>query len=205
MLIFVLIPSAKANDHSFESWNKKQFEKENPCRHNMTESKILLNGVDEGIKIVISSLVTGAESPSMVLESIQNVFPDFVSELVTEEPTFGSPVNVVFKQEDVSLNQFLAMIHKQAILDTALDMMSINLDDNHTYFEILRQASIANKIAFNLDGQNPLGGVIKIELSGEDLPAWIEAATWHKGRDVVPRKVNDERMMNVDGDASTWH
>ena len=25
-LIFVLIPSAKANDHSFESWNKKQFE-----------------------------------------------------------------------------------------------------------------------------------------------------------------------------------
>ena len=171
----------------------------------MTESKILLNGVDEGIKIVISSLVTGAESPSMVLESIQNVFPDFVSELVTEEPTFGSPVNVVFKQEDVSLNQFLAMIHKQAILDTALDMMSINLDDNHTYFEILRQASIANKIAFNLDGQNPLGGVIKIELSGEDLPAWIEAATWHKGRDVGPRKVNDERMMNVDGDASTWH
>ena len=151
----------------------------------MTESKILLNGVDEGIKIVISSLVTGAESPSMVLESIQNVFPDFVSELVTEEPTFGSPVNVLFKQ--------------------ALDMMSINLDDNHTYFEILRQASIANKIAFNLDGQNPLGGVIKIELSGEDLPAWIEAATWHKGRDVVPRKVNDERMMNVDGDASTWH
>ena len=171
----------------------------------MTESKILLNGVDEGIKIVISSLVTGAESPSMVLESIQNVFPDFVSELVTEEPTFGSPVNVLFKQEDVSLNQFLAMIHKQAILDTALDMMSINLDDNHTYFEILRQASIANKIAFNLDGQTPLGGVIKIELSGEDLPAWIEAATWHKGRDVVPRKVNDERMMNVDGDASTWH
>ena len=171
----------------------------------MTESKILLNGVDEGIKIVISSLVTGAESPSMVLESIQNVFPDFVSELVTEELTFGSPVNVLFKQEDVSLNQFLAMIHKQAILDTALDMMSINLDDNHTYFEILRQASIANKIAFNLDGQNPLGGVIKIELSGEDLPAWIEAATWDKGRDVVPRKVNDERMMNVDGDASTWH
>mgnify|MGYP001430338564 CR=1 FL=1 len=77
----------------------------------------------------------------------------------------------------LSLNQFLAMIHKQAILDTALDMMSINLDGNHTYFEILRQASIANKIAFNLDGQNPLGGVIKIELSGEDLPAWIEAAT----------------------------
>ena len=86
----------------------------------MTESKILLNGVDEGIKIVISSLVTGAESPSMVLESIQNVFPDFVSELVTVEPTFGSPVNVLFKQEDVSLNQFLAMIHKQAILDLSL-------------------------------------------------------------------------------------
>ena len=44
---------------------------------------------------------------------------------------------------------------------------------------------MVNKIAFNLPNENPLGGVIQIELSGDDLPAWIGAATWHNGRDVV--------------------
>ena len=171
----------------------------------MTEGKILLTGIDEGIKVVISSSVTGAESPSVVLQSITNVFPDFLPESPVIEPTFGQPSNLEFREENVSLNLFLSMIHQQAILDTALDIMSQNLLDNYTSFEILRQASITNKIAFNLEGQNPLGGVIKIELFGDDLQTWIEAATWHKGRDVVPRKVNDERTMSSDGDATTWH
>ena len=57
---------------------------------------------------------------------------------------------------------------------------------------------MVNKIAFNLPNENPLGGVIQIELSGDDLPAWIEAATWHNGRDVVPRRIDDERD-NSDG------
>ncbi len=171
----------------------------------MTEGKILLTGIDEGIKVVISSSVTGAESPSVVLQSITNVFPDFLPESPGMEPTFGQPSNLEFREENVSLNLFLSMIHQQAILDTALDIMSQNLLDNYTSFEILRQASITNKIAFNLEGQNPLGGVIKIELFGDDLQTWIEAATWHKGRDVVPRKVNDERTMSSDGDATTWH
>ena len=171
----------------------------------MTEAKILLNGIDEDIKVVISSSVTGAESPSTVLQSITNIFPDFATKSTGEEPTFGQPSNLEFREENVSLNQFLIMIHQQAILDTALDVMSLNILDNHTSFEILRQASLANKIAFNLEGQNPLGGVIRIELYGDDLQTWIEAATWHKGRDVVPRKVNDERTMSNDGDAVTWH
>ena len=51
---------------------------------------------------------------------------------------------------------------------------------------------------------NPLGGVINVELSGENLADWLEAATWHKGRDAVPKKINDERKMEVDGEASTW-
>ena len=97
------------------------------------------------------------------------------------------------------------MIRKQAILDTALDVLSINLRNNSTHFQILRQAAIAGKVAFNLTEKNPLGGVIEIELSGDDLETWIEAATWHKGRDTVPRRIHDERTMHNDGDASTWH
>ena len=64
--------------------------------------------------------------------------------------------------------------------------------------------SIANKIAFNLEQGNPLGGVINVELSGDNLADWLEAATWHKGRDAVPKKINDDRKMEVDGEASTW-
>ena len=72
------------------------------------------------------------------------------------------------------------------------------MKDNHTTFQILRQAAIAGKIAFNLTEKNPLGGVIEVELSGDNLESWIEAATWHKGRDTVPRRINDERTMGSD-------
>lgn len=171
----------------------------------MTESKILLNGIDEGIMTTISSSVNGPESPQLVLTSIKNIFPEFNSDAVTQEPSFGNPSNYVFRQDNISLNNFLSMIRKQAILDTALDVLSMNLKDNYTSFQILRQAAIAGKIAFNLTQKNPLGGVIEVELTGDDLETWIEAATWHKGRDTVPRKINDERTMEHDGEASTWY
>ena len=171
----------------------------------MTESRTLLNGVDEGIKTIISSKVIGPESPKLVLSSIQNIFPEFNCDILVEEPSFGKPSNYIFSQENIPLNNFLTLIRKQAILDTALDVLSVNLKDNHTTFQILRQAAIAGKIAFNLTEKNPLGGVIEIDLSGDNLESWIEAATWHKGRDTVPRRINDERTMDSDGEASTWH
>ena len=71
-----------------------------------------------------------------------------------------------------------------------------------TTFEILRQASLNGKIAFNMIDDKPLGGVIEISLSSPDLVEWLEAATWHKGRDIIPRNVNDEKMMNSDGDSA---
>ena len=171
----------------------------------MTETKILLNGIDEGIKTSVYTKVSGPESPLLVLTSIQNIFPEFEIDVPIEEPNLGQPSNYEFRQENISLNNFLSMIRKQAILDTALDVLSMNLKNNSTSFQILRQAAIAGKIAFNLTEKNPLGGVIEIELIGDDLETWIEAATWHKGRDAVPRRINDERTMHNDGDASTWH
>ena len=163
----------------------------------------MLNGLDEGIEVIISTTISGAESPTLVLESVQNIFPDFTADEFTE-PTFGVANNFQWINEQISLNNFLQMVHKQAILDTALDVMSMKLENHQTSFQLLRQASIANKIAFNLEQGNPLGGVINVELKGENLADWLEAATWHKGRDAVPKRINDERQMDLDGEASTW-
>ena len=102
------------------------------------------------------------------------------------------------------MNEFLILLHKQQILDTALDSMSRNLSSGDTEFQILRQAAISAKIAFNIPGENPLGGLITIRLKGKNLQDWIEAATWHKGRDSIPRSINDELAMDKSGEATTW-
>ena len=41
---------------------------------------------------------------------------------------------------------------------------------------------MAGKVAFPLPDDNPLGGVITIEISGENLGDWL-GATWHNGRE----------------------
>ena len=99
------------------------------------------------------------------------------------------------------METFLEVIHKQAILDTALDYMSKNLDTNGTIFQISRQAAMAGKVAFPLLGDNPLGGVITVEIEGENLGDWLEAATWHSGRENIPRRIGDEFTMYSDGEA----
>ena len=59
-------------------------------------------------------------------------------------------------------------------------------------------------MAFPLPDESPLGGVIEVRLVSPNLLDWLHAATWHKGRDRVPRTLDDERAMAKDGDASTW-
>ena len=61
------------------------------------------------------------------------------------QPSFGNP-SLELKQENISMNNFLVLLHKQAILDTALDVLSMNIKDNSTSFEILRQASISARL-----------------------------------------------------------
>jgi predicted RNA binding protein with dsRBD fold (UPF0201 family) len=83
--------------------------------------------------------------------------------------------------------------------------MSANLDASGTIFHISRQAALAGKVAFPLPGDNTLGGVITVEIGGENLEDWLEAATWHGGRENIPRKVGDEFTMDQEGEAVTWH
>ena len=38
----------------------------------------------------------------------------------------------------------------------------------------------------------PLGGCFTIHLEGTGLGDWIEAVTWHNGRQEIPRQLNDD-------------
>jgi predicted RNA binding protein with dsRBD fold (UPF0201 family) len=104
----------------------------------------------------------------------------------------------------VDLTHYLKLLHNQRILDTALDSMCKNLEGRTTSFELTRQAAMVGKIAFPLPNDIPLGGVISVTLTSDDLGDWLEAATWHSGRDKVPRSIGDEKTMEEDGKAATW-
>lgn len=166
--------------------------------------RLRLTAIDEGYSVLVSTKLTGADSPRIVLDALLKLFPDFTCGL-PDEPSFPSDQEDVLAAEGVSLSTFLDAIHKQSILDTSLDFMSANLDASGTIFHISRQAAMAGKVAFPLPDDNPLGGVVTIEIGGENLGDWLEAATWHSGRENIPRRIGDEFTMDADGEAVTWH
>lgn len=169
----------------------------------MTGMRLKLSGTEQGLTTVVSTTISAADSPELVRESIIHLFPDFPEQTATE-PIFPSQNLVSWQAENISLATLLDAIHEQRILDTALDYMSKGLNSDSTTFYILRQASIRGKVAFPVGDINELGGVLKIEISGPNLEQWLEAATWHEGRDVVPRTIGDELTMTENGDPVTW-
>ena len=154
----------------------------------------------------ISTEIKGADSPKKIFAAILNIFPETeINEENTTEPSF--PVEDEDQFVSLTCNnieEFIEKISNQRILDTAMDAMTHNLNENDTWFYISRQAALANKIAFSLNHEFPLGGKIKIELSKEDLPLWIEDITWHIGRDEIPRHVGDDYTMRKDGLPREW-
>ena len=166
--------------------------------------RLKLTGIDEGLSVLVSTKLSGADEPELVLDAVLRIFPEFTCGL-PNKPIFPSLQDDILAAEGVSLGEFLDTIHKQAILDTSLDFMSANLDDTGTVFQISRQAAMAGKVAFPLPGDNPLGGVITVEIGGENLEDWLEAATWHRGREDIPRRIGDEFTMDDKGEAVTWH
>lgn len=170
----------------------------------MQEPMLRLNGVNENLRIIIQTELRGADSPEKVREAILAIFPEFPSQDEVELPELGNAIQETWRGEQVSLETFLKLLHDQRILDTALDAMTVHYDGSSTSFELLRQAAIVGKIAFPLAEEQPLGGVISITLEGEHLGDWLEAATWHKGRDIAPRSIKDDLAMGEDGEAVTW-
>ena len=166
--------------------------------------RLKLTGIDEGLSVLVSTKLSGADEPELVLDAVLRLFPEFTCGL-PDKPLFPSMQDDILAAEGVSLGEFLDTIHKQAILDTSLDFMSAKLDDTGTIFQISRQAAMVGKVAFPLPGDNPLGGVITVEIGGENLEDWLEAATWHRGREDIPRRIGDEFTMDDKGEAVTWH
>jgi predicted RNA binding protein with dsRBD fold (UPF0201 family) len=104
---------------------------------------------------VISTELCGADSPLKVRQALEQVFPEAPAQEPGPEPEFGSGTNQRWAYENVSLAQFLHLIHEQRILDTALDAMSLNLNNDTTEFSIARQAAIGGKISFPIPGEAP--------------------------------------------------
>ena len=170
----------------------------------MQEPLLRLNGVNENLQIRIETVLQGADVPKRVEASLLALFPEFPVPTHPGEPKLGQASDTVWSAEGVQLGAFLKLLHEQRILDTALDSMTAAFDGTKTHFALLRQAAIVGKVAFPLPGEHPLGGVITVHLEGENLGDWLEAATWHKGRDAVPRGIKDENAMGADGEAVTW-
>lgn len=161
------------------------------------------NGRDEGIVVTLTTILKPGDDGSKISQAIVNLFPEASLERMEEE-TFPSQQNVVIECLNLSMENFLIQVRQQAILDTAMDAMAKKLEGNTTVFSISRLAAYANKIAFTNE-QAPLGGCFTIQLEGSGLGDWIEAVTWHNGRQEVPRQLNDDLAMLHDGEASTWH
>lgn len=170
----------------------------------MDASRLRLTGTGEGLSTRITTTLAGVDSPQKVMEALLTLFPDATKETMENEPSMGQPSKASWTFEDVSLGAFLHQLHEQRILDTALDAMSMELNESTTSFSIARQAAVAGKIAFPIPGDEPVGGVFRIMISGTGLEDWLQAATWHSGRGQVPRHINDERSMDDDGESTTW-
>jgi len=175
-----------------------------PLANTMDKPLVKLNGVNEGITVHIQTVLEGADDPNKVADAVHALFPEFPLPGEVVEPEFGAASNHVWEAEHVSLGHFLSMLHTQRILDTSLDAMGRHRNGDTTVFKMARQAALSSKVAFPLPGEAPLGGVIQVTLTSPNLMDWLHAATWHKGRDSVPRSLDDERSMAKDGEASTW-
>ena len=161
------------------------------------------NGRDEGIDITLHTTLRPGDDARNVTMAIQALFPDAVVPGVVTQ-TFPSKQLISIECNHLSFEVFLQQLRQQLILDTAMDAMGKNLNGQTTSFRISRLAAFAGKIAFSYE-EAPLGGCFEIHLKGRGLSDWIEACTWHSGRQNVPRQLHDEAAMDERGDASTWH
>ena len=155
--------------------------------------------------VTVSTCVSTHEIGRRCMDAVLKIFPDFSADNVPLDADF--PVkrdNVELVCEGVSPDRFLELLAEQRILDTALDAMSLNIQANSTNFLISRQAALSGKVAFVLETEQTVGGVIEIALECDDLVDWIQEATWHPGRQDVPRVVGDELSMRSDGGVTEW-
>jgi len=155
-------------------------------------------------EIRVSTMVRSHDDPIKVVDSIRSVFPEWNPEGIPDQSDFPiSRESEIISESVDSLDNLLSILRENRILDTALDAMAMEADDEGTVFRISRQSASIGKISFVL-GESPLGGTMEVSLNGSDVVLWLEQNTWHRGRDDVPREVGDELAMATSGEASEW-
>ncbi|MBU38656.1 MAG: hypothetical protein CMA59_03945 [Euryarchaeota archaeon] len=155
-------------------------------------------------EILVSTIVRSHDDPNKVVESVRSIFPEWNPKSTLENSDF--PIRR--DSEEISgnvdsLDNLLSILRDNRVLDTALDAMAMQADEEGTVFSLSRQSASIGKVSFVL-GESPLGGTMEVSLTGRDIVIWLEQATWHNGRDIVPREVGDELAMTEDGEASEW-
>ncbi|MBJ23073.1 MAG: hypothetical protein CMB64_00230 [Euryarchaeota archaeon] len=153
----------------------------------------------------IKAEISASDSLENVIMAIRELFPNAIipnKQDKLEFPILEKKENIEIY--DIDYKYFFERIHEIRIADTALDCMSQNIENNSTSFKVSRQAALAGKISFVLENDNPLGGVFEIEIKSENITAWIEEVTWHRGREEVPREIDDELKMRNDGVPQEW-
>ncbi len=139
-----------------------------------------------------------------VAAAVRALFPQWECEVERAErdfPTEDGPVRLSGRA--ASLYLVLEQAAKHRILDTALDAMSLDLEDDTTVFSLSRQAAFVGKVAFVVD-ERPFGGILDVSLAGENLGLWLEQQTWHEGRHSIPRSAGDDLAMHEDGVPAEW-
>ena len=155
-------------------------------------------------EIEISTTLQPYEDLDKVIQSVKSLFPDWSPEIINRESGFPSKNNPeIIYGTSSCMDHFLEAIRNQSILDTALDAMTMEEDDQNCDFTISRLASLAGKVSFTL-GERVIGGSIDISITGVGLIEWLESATWHEGRREIPRGVGDELSMHKDGSPREW-
>ena len=163
--------------------------------------------------VTVSTSVSTHEDAHKCIEAVQRIFPDFQPEgefSIEKFPVQRESVQI--SQEGVAPDLFLQLLSEQRILDTALDAMSLNLNcragehdsEFTTSFLISRQAALMQKVAFVLESERTVGGVIEVTMQSLDLPSWLQESTWHPGRREIPRTVGDDISMRPDGTVTEW-
>lgn len=102
--------------------------------------------------IIVSSTVQTYEDAEKIVESINVFFPDWKTDKIPKFSVFPTKSKTtIISGRCKSLEYLLKQIRIQRILDTALDIMCLNLEADSTEFDISRQAALAGKVSFVLN------------------------------------------------------
>ncbi len=154
--------------------------------------------------MTVSTTIETYEDPIKVSDSIKKIFPEWEVDSsidLTSEKMDSGGLNV--HGTTYSMDKMLTIIREARILDTALDVMAMNLKDDETEFFISKQSASVGKVSFSLS-EDQFGGLIRVCLQGQDLGLWLEQQTWHSGRELVPRSIGDDLAMDDSGESVEW-